>query len=267
MKKRVVTALAILPPVLLTLTSNQIWPIILLATTLVILGVYELGEMFSRKSIYAGIFLSLPLFAKAMVSSPRAFFGSVATFGLLTFFTGLLGTFLLIRTKKEGFNPFVLMAAGWVIGPIESLLALHRLGLRTGADWNFFPPVLLATVPVWIGDTAAILVGRAFGKHPLAPDISPNKTWEGSVANLMGCVIASVPIAVLAGYRPIVGLGCGLAAGIFGQWGDLFESYVKRQLGVKDSGNLLPGHGGIMDRMDSIFFTAPIVALILAEIR
>jgi phosphatidate cytidylyltransferase len=122
----------------------------------------------------------------------------------------------------------------------------------------------MALAPLWVGDTAAIFVGRAIGKHPLLPKISPKKTVEGAVANLMGCVLAAIALGALLAEPIAVSAAVGLAAGVFGQAGDLFESHIKRRAGVKDSGTILPGHGGLLDRVDSLLFTAPVVVLLLA---
>jgi phosphatidate cytidylyltransferase len=118
-------------------------------------------------------------------------------------------------------------------------------------------------VPLWIGDSLAIFAGRAFGKHLLAPKISPKKTIEGGIANLLGCISGGIGVAALIDQPAIVGILVGLATGILGQAGDLLESAMKRSAGVKDSGKLLPGHGGLLDRIDSILLSAPIVALIV----
>jgi len=125
----------------------------------------------------------------------------------------------------------------------------------------------MAIVPLWGGDTAGIFVGKAFGRRLLAPKISPKKTVEGAIANLFACPLVSIPLGLAIGLSWEAGAACGLAAGTFGQLGDLFESYVKRQAGVKDSGSLLPGHGGLLDRVDSLLFTAPIVFAILNLIK
>jgi phosphatidate cytidylyltransferase len=121
----------------------------------------------------------------------------------------------------------------------------------------------MSIVPLWGGDTAAIFVGRWIGKHPLAPSISPQKTIEGGVANLLACVLVAVVLGALLAISWPASLACGLVAGVFGQAGDLFESALKRRAGLKDSGALLPGHGGLLDRIDSILFTAtPVLAIL-----
>lgn len=128
-----------------------------------------------------------------------------------------------------------------------------------------FPALLVAAIPIWAGDTAAIFAGKALGKHKLAPSISPNKTWEGSIANLLAAVAAAAALGYFLKYPMDKMLILGVSCGVIGQLGDLFESYLKRQTGVKDSGNLLPGHGGVFDRLDSLLMTAPFSYWILSS--
>ncbi|MCL4402536.1 MAG: phosphatidate cytidylyltransferase [Acidobacteria bacterium] len=117
----------------------------------------------------------------------------------------------------------------------------------------------------WVGDIAAYYVGRTWGKHRLAPRISPGKSWEGSVASVCGSVLFG--FFFLQGVLPHVpmahAIGLSVGANIAGQFGDLAESAMKRGAGVKDSGTLLPGHGGLLDRVDSTLFVLPLVYLYL----
>jgi phosphatidate cytidylyltransferase len=128
--------------------------------------------------------------------------------------------------------------------------------------------VLLVLVLVWIADSAAYFVGRAWGRRKLAPTISPGKSWEGAIGGLIGAVL----YAIICGYfiqgiawPPFLAAAALLA--MVSIVGDLFESAVKRQAGVKDSGTLLPGHGGILDRIDSATATLPLAALLWPVIR
>lgn len=138
---------------------------------------------------------------------------------------------------------------------------LARLRLEAGSPWMLFIPLSVC----WAGDSAAYFAGVAFGRHRLAPAISPAKSWEGFFAGMA----ASMGGAVLAG---TCGAGlpvgwmllAGAAGGAAGVLGDLFESALKRHAGVKDSGALLPGHGGFLDRFDSLLGAAPAVWLVLA---
>jgi phosphatidate cytidylyltransferase len=121
---------------------------------------------------------------------------------------------------------------------------------------------------VWTGDIAALYVGRNFGRHKLAPQISPNKSWEGSAASVVGSLLIAALLVSLARWLgsgtplhfpgPLVRwLGLAVLLNVFAQVGDLVESAIKRGAGVKDSGAMLPGHGGILDRIDALLLAAP----------
>lgn len=133
--------------------------------------------------------------------------------------------------------------------------------------------VLFPLVVTWAGDSAAYFVGRAYGRRKLAPRASPNKTVEGALAGLVGAAVAA--LAVTAGFEMgvppgtgwmgvVPALGIGAVVGAAGQVGDLAESVLKRDAGVKDSGALLPGHGGALDRLDALFFAVPVFWVTLA---
>jgi phosphatidate cytidylyltransferase len=119
--------------------------------------------------------------------------------------------------------------------------------------------ILILFIIVWTGDTAAYYGGRLLGRHPLAPKISPKKTIEGSISGLIGSVVLGTAAAVWFVGEPWLNfaLVAGIT-GIAGQIGDLAESALKRSAGVKDSSSILPGHGGILDRLDSLFFAVPV---------
>lgn len=118
--------------------------------------------------------------------------------------------------------------------------------------------MLLVAVCVWMTDTGAYLVGRKWGKHKLAPTLSPNKTVEGSVGGLALAVLTGVCFGLWIHLSWQHGLVVGLIAGVMGQMGDLFESALKREIGIKDFGGIMPGHGGALDRFDSLLFVTPL---------
>jgi phosphatidate cytidylyltransferase len=160
-----------------------------------------------------------------------------------------------------------------LVGPLYAaalpafLLVLRHssFGLRSwaGTALVFFPLVV-----TWVGDSAAMSGGRAFGGPKMAPTISPGKTRSGGIAGLIGAAAAGallVPLALRpAGFDLSIaaGAGIGLLLGVVGQVGDLAESLLKREAGVKDSSRLIPGHGGVLDRFDSLIFVVPVAALL-----
>jgi phosphatidate cytidylyltransferase len=143
---------------------------------------------------------------------------------------------------------------------------LSRLGFpmdTTGLD-NYSPWLILGFfVLIWISDTGAYLVGSTIGKHKLFERISPKKSWEGFIGGLIFALIAAFifPYFIPAHLNSIQWMGFALTAVIFGTFGDLFESLIKRTLSIKDSGNLIPGHGGMLDRFDSSILAAPAVVI------
>ena len=127
--------------------------------------------------------------------------------------------------------------------------------------------VLALLLIVWVCDSCAYYFGRRLGRHKLAPLVSPNKTWEGSIAGLVGAAVFGAAAGawwLLPELGPVRGLAAGAAVSTAGQIGDLVESLWKRGAGVKDSGTFLPGHGGFYDRLDSLIFAGPLMALFLA---
>ena len=151
-----------------------------------------------------------------------------------------------------------LLAAGFVV-IVPPALALALLPARE---------VLAVLVLVWIADTAAYFVGRAWGRRKLAPAISPGKTWEGAAGGVFGALAYAIILgAFTARGAAFAWLVVAAALAAVSIVGDLFESAAKRQAGVKDSGALLPGHGGILDRIDSATATLPLAALLLPWMR
>jgi phosphatidate cytidylyltransferase len=121
--------------------------------------------------------------------------------------------------------------------------------------------LLFSLVITWVGDTTAYFVGRAMGRHPFAPHLSPKKTWEGAVASFAGSILVALGVAAAhqVNNATIQLVGMAAAGNVAGQMGDLLESAYKRSAGVKDSGALLPGHGGILDRIDALILAIPVV--------
>lgn len=148
------------------------------------------------------------------------------------------------------------------------------MGLMTGIAWIFHPYILLAIFFfLWINDTGAFLVGCSIGRHKMFPRISPKKTWEGFFGGLIFTLIASIlfwkycnSFFGMTVFHANIITWLGLAAIVvaFGTWGDLVESMIKRNLQIKDSGKIIPGHGGILDRIDSLLLALPAVTVYFA---
>ncbi len=260
---RVVTALVLIPPLLAIILFTPAWGLLLLAELVGLLGVRELFVM-AGKSGYrvfrAPAYLATVLLVAAFYpQSPGPIWVVMAltmTVGLAAMWRG--------APKRETTAEVAIT----ILGPLYAGLMLGTVvGLRltppevVGRNWVLF--LLIVTM---LGDTGAYYVGRSLGKRRLVPALSPKKTAEG----LVGGVMVSVAAAIVAAHvlLPHVGLLhaalLGVVLALLGVAGDLFQSLLKRGAGVKDSGTLMPGHGGILDRLDSLYFSAP---ALLAYIR
>jgi phosphatidate cytidylyltransferase len=177
----------------------------------------------------------------------------------LVLFVFVLGAaaivFLSRRPLAEALGDIGISAAGllFVVLPFSALVRLDGVSV-------IGPRLVLFTLTlVWAGDTLAFFVGRWFGRIRMAPELSPKKTWEGAAANLLGSLLVGVLFARwlhFDAWQMVVMAGL---ANVGGQAGDLIESAYKRSAGVKDSGTLLPGHGGMLDRIDALILAAPVV--------
>ncbi|MCI0514391.1 phosphatidate cytidylyltransferase, partial [candidate division KSB1 bacterium] len=178
------------------------------------------------------------LIIELLRNRPTPIFNETVTLTGLIYPTSLFAFLLLIRESPDFFG----------------------LDYQHGAYWLY--AILVST---WICDTAAYFVGVAFGKHKLFFRVSPNKTVEGGVAGFVFALLTMIPVQtyLLPDVSLVHLLVIGFICGTFGQIGDLAESLIKRDAGQKDSSNLLPGHGGMFDRFDSLFFTAPLAYLYL----
>ena len=191
-----------------------------------------------------------------------AYAGRPALYGVVLA-AALVGGFLWALRPKRGPSPvsdvaWGLLGVAWVGGGgagATSILVLDPGGLNLLVSF-----VLIVAA----GDISAYFVGTSLGRHKLAPSISPNKSWEGFIAGLVGSVLGGLLFAALLDELSVLhGVGIGILVGLVAPVGDLVESLAKREIGIKDSGRLLPGHGGFLDRLDAILFAAPAVYLYL----
>lgn len=268
LKQRLLTVAVVLPLflALLFLAPNPVWGILIGAP--IVAGAFEWARLanFSpvgRAAYTAFVAVSCGLLLVLSLQIPQETFDALALYPLCfvatVFWVLLVPTALRFHWKLG--HSAANAAFGWLV-LVPTWLAAMAMQRE--------PLLLFLTLGgIWIADTAAYFAGRRFGKHKLAPRISPGKTAEG----LAGAYIAVSAYAVIALriYQPDAGWPAYMALLVFGfiltslsVTGDLFESWVKRRAGAKDSGDLLPGHGGILDRIDSVTATIPFAVLFFA---
>jgi phosphatidate cytidylyltransferase len=233
-----------------------LWGLVFLATAV---GLHEWqtitlgGRPLAERLV--GIVLGLALAAAVYFGSPTALLMTlagvtIAGFGFYLFRFGDLPT--------AGARFGTTLAGALYVGVLLTFLAL----LKRRPDGVHGEWVLLTLTLTWFGDTGAYFAGRAFGRHKLYPAVSPGKTREGAVGGLAGSILAVVIAKAWYLGGTLAWWDCvalAIPAGALGQMGDLCESLIKRSYGVKDSGFIIPGHGGILDRVDAVLFSAPVV--------
>lgn len=265
LKTRVLTAAVILPLFLsaLFLLQDIFWAIVLLALS--IIGSREWSRLagFSVKNTIIFMLLTTLAGGELLFQMSESIKVNVYSADLIwvyglsvTFWT--IGVPLYLKQVYTIKNPLILMLIGWIL-LLPTCLALYQL--------RAISPILLLgfMATIWISDTAAYFTGKSFGKHKLAEQISPNKTWEGVAGALIAVLIYALVWDFWFIEEPLASLLIPLLLlmAILGIVGDLYESLMKRHAGVKDSGSILPGHGGILDRIDALISSLPFAILAL----
>ena len=255
LKKRVITALWGIPLLIVIIWFGGELGFTILVAIWGVLAVFEFYRMVAGAKVPPLTYFGL-IWTLLFILSPHFNYDTLIPLLLTSAVILSLIWLLLRRQKEEAFISWAWTIAGILyVGWLLSYLVALR-GLDAGRDWVFF-----ALFTTFGSDTAAFFAGRALGRHHLAPSISPGKTWEGAIAGVFGAIIVSLLLVTLLslplGYGQAILLG--LIVSIFGQLGDLVESLLKRNMGVKESGKLLPGHGGVLDRMDSVVFAGIVV--------
>jgi phosphatidate cytidylyltransferase len=273
--QRILFAVVAIPVALLVVWYGGA-ALVLLVAVAAVLGTRELAQFARRQGLspvapaMALLAAALPALAWAVTVSPAV---AQAVQRWWPYAAALLVLAILVATlarltpdqKPLGSAAVTLLAPLYAAGLPAFLLPIRHAGhperSLEGAALVFFP-----LVTVWICDTAAMTVGRRLGGRKLAPTVSPGKTWSGTIGGFVGA-LAVAPFYALLVFRPLqmdVSLGALLllaaAIGSLGQVGDLVESLFKREVGLKDSSTIIPGHGGVLDRLDSLYFAIPLAA-------
>jgi len=232
---------------------------LLLFTVLAFIGLNEFQKLIQFKGIIPPIVLGIILCSFHFFNIPNYIVWTILASTLIVSIL-LLKDLLFIRIipmfeKKKFLVTILYIITGFLF---ITLIPFDK-------NNNYSPNILLGMlILIWVNDSFAYLSGRTFGKHKLYSKISPNKTIEGFIGGFIATVLASLAIQfVFNNIRPIHWIIIAVITSIFGSLGDLIQSKFKRQAGVKDSGTIMPGHGGVFDRLDSLIYAAPFVYLFL----
>lgn len=255
---RIVVATVLLPLVVLVVWAGDWW-LVALALAVSLIALHELYGMASglrplRLGGYVGAVLGL---VGAQAGGPAWLLGGILSALLVAF---LLFLVTQARPAFTAAAATTFVGVAWVAGGLGCLLLVREI-----PDFGFWA-VIAIMFTVFADDTTAFFVGRTLGRYRMAPAISPGKTWEGFVAGTLAGVGAAFVILYKdrAEFLSVSqALLLGAAVAIAGTLGDLFESAVKRDLGVKDSGRLLGGHGGVLDRIDALLFAGPVALFVI----
>lgn len=277
MKQRILVAVVGVPLLLLVLVWAPDWATMALVILLSVIGAHELmhavcGAEKARR--WWGLAGTMSVFAVISVawSDEKYRVWGLALPGklLLTAFIVLAFVCMVVEYGKDRALTFTDMSAVFVAGlaiplALSCLLRLRMMPYGGGM-------VLIPLVAAFCSDSAALFTGMACGKHKLAPQVSPKKTVEGAIGGLVGGIVGMVIFRIVFFFCTVHSLNIlwcmllGLVGAVMGQLGDLSFSAIKRQCGIKDYGRLLPGHGGVLDRFDSVIFAAPVIWLIVSHV-
>lgn len=237
------------------------WPFALLTIAIALVGLYEILKMkgIAITSV-PGVLGILATICLVLPNDWAIEIESVTTFNkleLLFIATTLLLIYSVLVKNKFTFDDVAFVA----LSTIYVGVGFHYLYETREAGIAY---IIFALVVVWVTDSGAYFTGRKFGKNKLWPEISPNKTVEGFVGGIVLAVIGVIVMQLVAPFDVswFILIIVAIVASIFGQMGDLVESAIKRHYDVKDSGKILPGHGGILDRFDSLLFVLPLLNLL-----
>ncbi|HWP30761.1 MAG TPA: phosphatidate cytidylyltransferase [Fimbriimonadales bacterium] len=259
---RIVTSAIGIPILTYAALANSLIPIKTVCAVLAVLCTWEFmrAEGFSKSPLTWIALGAFPIAIFLSKSEPNITWSSVACGGLILVAMG-------DTLWKGGEVRALIRLLLWILLPFINIVQLRAYDLpNTSNSFTITSGsmLMLFFLCLWGGDSASFFIGSKYGKRKIAPNISPQKTWEGAVANFITSLMIGILFGSIFDIGIFKGAMVGGIVGIFGQIGDFVESAWKRTRGIKDSGNLLPGHGGILDRCDSWIFSAPFVALFLS---
>jgi len=273
LRLRVLSALVLIPVVLVVVALGNPWLalVVALAAGLALHELYLLFAIVGHRPVrWAGFLGAAFLLLAAYLPPAGSSIGAAVVGAVAVTLVGQLAR----RDYGGALTDWALTLAGTLY---VSWTLAHLIPLRSLNEPAFSPPfwralgapelgggawwILTAFLLVWLCDSAAYFVGVRWGRHKMSSYVSPQKSWEGAVAGFLtsvGVAVGLVPLLGLPLSYPMAAI-LGMLVGVVGQVGDLAESLLKRQVGVKDSGQLIPGHGGMLDRVDSLLFAVPLV--------
>lgn len=232
---------------------------------LVAVGTIEMARLQSIKAnglIIIGELIALSFFAVSALVSLEVLSVDFLFVNLLVPFLPFMVSLFSKRYDFRHISSFILCSLLFLALPCSVMISLFRHDLF--GDISGAPLLLMVFAMIWMNDIFAFLTGRLFGKHKLFSRVSPGKTIEGSLGGLLFTIVAVCIFNHYVSWLSLpAAIGLSLIAVVFGSLGDLCESMLKRQAGVKDSGRLIPGHGGILDRFDSVLFSVPFIFVYL----
>lgn len=257
MLTRILTGVLLAPLVILLFLEGPGWlqaSVIIVAAGICLAELYTMALPEHALERWVGIVLGVALMVVLWRAPP------VHPYGLILAVLAIPGLVVVLRPQpieRAALRLFSLW--GGIIYIVLPLSAAVELALSQ------HPWMIYVAGVVWLGDTGAYFAGKALGRHKLHPQVSPNKTWEGAIGGLLGSALGGWALVVILDL-PLATLPAivfALIGGAIAQVGDLVESLLKRSFGVKDSGTLLPGHGGLLDRIDALIFALPFFAVVL----
>lgn len=265
---RVIVSIIAIPLILLVCIYGEI-PFLIFVLGIALISFWEFTQLVKNKNAHLNFIIGI---AAVLLIVLNAYFNFINFQIFIIGFSVILLLVELFRNKDSAIlNIGVTFFGVFYLGLFASTIILIREYFSHSAILYSEGGYLIISilVSIWICDSAAFFVGTAFGEHKLFPRVSPNKSWEGAIAGFVFAIISMIVakallLDLLTLFDSVV---IGVIVGIIGQMGDLVESLVKRDAGVKDSSALIPGHGGIFDRFDSLLLTAPVVYLYLDFIK